>query len=399
MRSLLKRAKVFNVAFPVEPHLEVTRFLSEWSRRYATEPTVLFTRVTGFPRSRILMNVFRRALVLPSLGLPARRYLAEARQRLEETAGSVTSGASVATERLDGLDDLPILTHQPGDSGRYLTSFVSCLVDPATGVRNLGFYRAQVRDSRTAVIFMDPRTDGSRIVRETLAAGAPDVPITLFAGGPVATYLSGAAATAADEDSYVFASRLAASPIALDATAYPPAPSEAEVVIHARVLRERGREAPFGEFKGYYCEPTDSPLIQVDEVFVRPDYYYLGLFCGKESGLELMSLTNELLMYRHLRSLGFAIGDVRYPLDAFGEFLTAIEAPFERAAEVVDAAMRFDRRTKMVVAGPDLADLGRKLSIFDFDSHTAPYVKRGTEHGTRLGLALRPTSDYRWVEY
>ena len=46
------------------------------------------------------------------------------------------------------LTKLPILRHQELDAGKYITSSVSILRDPKTGVQNAGIYRAQFQTTR-----------------------------------------------------------------------------------------------------------------------------------------------------------------------------------------------------------------------------------------------------------
>jgi 4-hydroxy-3-polyprenylbenzoate decarboxylase len=397
MRALIDRSAMFVVSEAVHTDLGVTRFASEWRRRFATEPSFLFTNIVDYPDHRIVMNLFARDIVVAALGLPPTRYVAEAAARLD-VPGLVTEAASHATETLRGVLDLPVLRHQPRDIGKYLTSFVSCLVDPETGTRNLGFYRVLIRDPHHGVIFIDPRTDGYRICRRAWDAGEESVPITLFAGGPSAVYLAGAAAVPPAQDSYEFAARFSGAEICIDKADYPPAPVDAEVVIHGRVTRALADEAPFGEFKGYYCKPTRSPVLEIDRVSCRVDPYYLALFCGKESGLELMSLPNEVLLYRQLRSEGFEVTDVRYPLTAFGEFATLVEVAPAHAHGALEAALRHDRRTKLVVASPRIDALASDLSVFDFDAFALPYIKRSEDHGNRIGIVVRDGAPIDWVE-
>ncbi|MFY0583011.1 UbiD family decarboxylase domain-containing protein [Cystobacter fuscus] len=164
------------------------------------------------------------------------------------------------------------------------------------------------------------------------------------------------------------------------------------------MLNELDEEAPFGEFKGYYSKATQSPVMEIDEVYCRPNPHFLGLFCGKESGLTLMSLQNELLMYNHLRSRGFAVENVANPLNSFGEFLTLVQSA-EPNKELLDAAMQFDKRTKIVVVSQDIQRTLAELAIHDFDVSSIPYVKREQRRGDRLGLIVRRTEEFRWVEY
>jgi len=400
MRSTMKNAKLFVADEPMSPDLEMTRFISEWMKKYGEYPTFLFPQVRGFPHFKIVMNLLKRPLLLQALELPQEGYLRVLDERLRGGRSDVRRTASLATKRLEGLDQVPVMVHQPGDKGRYFTSAVACMHNPEAGGYNLGFYRALVQDSRRCVIFMDPRTDAYRILQGQWASGKKEVPITLHIGGPLSTYLSGASNVPYDKDSYEFASCISGSPLHLDdrGGGYPPAPAEAEVVLRGRVLNELGEEAPFGEFKGYYCKATKSPVMEIDEIFCRPDPYFLGLFCGKESGLTLMSLQNEMLMFHQLRSRGFAVEDVVNPLESFGEFLTLVQSP-EPNKELLDAAMQIDKRTKMVVVSQDVRRTLADLAIHDFEVSSMAYMKRGQRRGDRLGLIVRRTEEFRWVEY
>jgi 2,5-furandicarboxylate decarboxylase 1 len=400
MRSTMKKAKLFNVDEPMSPNLEMTRFISGWEQKYGEYPTFLFSQVRGFPQFKTVMNLLKRPQLLQALELPQEGYLPILASRLQSGKSTVRQGPSPAATRLEGLDQVPIMVHQPGDKGRYFTSAVACMHNTETNGYNLGFYRAYIQDSRRCVIFMDPRTDAYRILQAQWAQGKKEVPITLFIGGPLSTYLSGASNVPYDKDSYEFASCISDTPLVLDERGggYPPAPAEAEIVFRGRILPEMDEESPFGEFKGYYSKPTQSPVMVIDEVYCRPDPYFLGLFCGKESGLTLMSLQNELLMFHHLRARGFELENVVNPLDSFGEFLTLIQTP-SPSRELLDAAMQFDKRTKMVVVSQSIEKTLAQLAIHDFDVSSMAYMKRGQQRGDRLGLIIRRTEEFRWVEY
>ncbi|ATB29010.1 UbiD family decarboxylase [Melittangium boletus] len=400
MRSAMQNAKLFIADEPMSPELEMTRFISDWMKKYGEYPTFLFPRVKGFPQAKVVMNLLKRPLLLQSLQLPQENYLQVLHERLQQGRSDVRRSASLATQRLEGLEQVPVMLHQPGDKGRYFTSAVACLHNPETQGYNLGFYRAFVKDSKRCVIFMDPRTDAYRILQAQWASGKKDVPITLHVGGPLSTYLSGASNVPYNQDSYEFASCISGSPLLLDEPGgeYPPAPAEAEFVFRGRILNELDEEAPFGEFKGYYSKSTRSPVMEIDEIYCRPDPHFLGLFCGKESGLTLMSLQNEMLIYHHLRSQGFAVEDVANPLSSFGEFLTLIQSP-EPSRELLDAAMQCDKRTKIVVVSQDIRSPLADLAIHDFEVSSMAYMKRGQRRGDRLGLIVRRTEEFHWVEY
>src|SRR5437870_4540409 len=64
------------------------------------------------------------------------------------------------------LTKLPILRHQELDAGKYVTSAVSILRDPKTGVQNAGIYRAQFHDKHELGFMTGAYQGGSYIFHE-----------------------------------------------------------------------------------------------------------------------------------------------------------------------------------------------------------------------------------------
>jgi 2,5-furandicarboxylate decarboxylase 1 len=397
MRETLARARVYVVERPLDPDLEITRYIGDWIRRRGNYPTFLFQNPLGHPGFPVVMNLLKRSLLLASLGVGEGDYLRVLNGRLVEPGLRPQRSTSLATRALGGLDGLPILRHQPREPARYLTSFITCLQDPDDGSFNTGFYRTMIKDARTAVVFMDPRTHAHAIVRKRWQRRA-EVPVTMFCGASPAHYFVAASNVPPELDSYEAACRVQGRSLPLDdGGGYPPAPADAEVVIRGRILEELEPEGPFGEFKGYYCQPTRSPIMKVDSVTCRPDARYLGLFCGKESGLTLMALPNEILMFQRLRERGIEVEQVRYPLAGLGEFVTLVKCP-RPSQRIAEAVLELDRRTKTVIVSDELEDLPRHLAAFSFDATTSPYIKRNERHGDRVALVVRRTP-FDSVEY
>ena len=397
MREALDRSKVFVVERPLDPDLEITRFVGEWIRRHGEQPAFFFRSPKRYPDFPVVMNLFKRSNLLASLRVDEENHLAELGDRMAQSGLRPEPQSALFTRQLRGLSELPALRHQPREPAPYLTSFITCLRQPDHGTINTGFYRTMIQGDRSAVIFMDARTHAHAIVkREWEVRGA--VPVTMFVGGSPAHAVVAASNLPDDLDSFEAACRLLQRRVPLFGDGYfPPAPADAEVVIHGHILPKVAPEGPFGEFKGYYCTPTRSPILQVDAVRCRPDAHYLGLFCGKESGLTLMALPNEILMYQSLRQRGFDIQDVRYPLVGLGEFITLIRTPRPRP-EIADAALELDRRTKAVVVLEAFDDVLGDLSTFDFGAVATPYIKRQQPHGDRLALVV-PRQPQDHVEY
>src|SRR5439155_7165063 len=108
-------------------------------------------------------------------------------------------------------------------------------------------------------------------------------------------------------------------------------------------------------------------------------------------------LSNEMVVFKHLRDRGFAVESVRYPLDAFGEFVTVVVSP-RPSPELVEAAMDIDKRTKIVIATDDDSRVLRDLGTYDFHAVAVPYRKRGERRGDRIGLCVVKNEVYDFTE-
>lgn len=401
MRDAIRSAKILRVGTPIDPAYEIARFAAAWREQHGDGHILQFDRVKGHPTLPVLLDLAQRPQILASLKLPADRWLAEADRRFAQPSPAKSVRESAATQELSGFDDLPIMVHQPKDKGRYLTSAVTALVDPQTGSHNLGCYRIYILSNRRCTIFLDPRTDGYAIIEKYKFAGAHRTPATLFLGGPLAALFSGAAAIAPDVDSYDFMRQLSGVSLPLDdgrGGLFPAAPFDCEVVVHGHLTSEKAWEGPFGEFKGYYSEPTLSPVFEITEILRRSDAIFPGLLCGKASGLTLMSMQNELLMYRALRSAGFEIEHVANPLDAYGEYLCLIRAARDKEA-ILEAAMALDKRAKMFVVGDATHDVLAQISKSPLDIRVETYIRHGKPEGERVGLVVHSKTELNSVHW
>ncbi|MFF0591402.1 UbiD family decarboxylase [Streptomyces sp. NPDC003781] len=379
----------------------MARTLSELERRHGARPTTVFTRLVDRPGTCVLGHPYPRAVLLAALGVDDGPHLAEMAARLSGAPHPVLPGSGHADgpardlTTLQSLDDLPVLQHRPGDGGRYVTAGIGVTTRPDGSGVNLGFYCVQVVSARRARIFLDPRTDAHRNLKEWAAGGRP-MPLSVFLGADPVHAVVAASRLPAEGDDYQIASRLLRREVTVHGA--PPVPADATHVLTGLVRDEREREGPFGEFKGYYVEQREGFVLDITDVAARPGAPWPSIVAGAESGLTLMSFQNEYLMYAHLTGLGVPVRSVRYSVEARGEFVVSIEtgAP---DLEVVREAMRFDVRCKLVLCGPDLGHVGQALATYGFVSHREPYYRKGRVEGERLGLALVVPPTGRPVEY
>ncbi len=181
------------------------------------------------------------------------------------------------------LLNLPIQKCWPLDGGRFIT--LPCVVtkDPDTGERNVGMYRIQIYDERTAGMHWQLQKVGARHGRRYYETGTR-MPVAIFLGGdPVFTF----AATAPlpdGLDEFLLAGYLRKKSVELVKceTNDLEVPANADFVIEGYVdpkepLREEG---PFGDHTGYYTLPEPYPVFHVTAITHRKDAVYPATIVG-----------------------------------------------------------------------------------------------------------------------
>ncbi|PYM15157.1 MAG: menaquinone biosynthesis decarboxylase [Verrucomicrobia bacterium] len=181
------------------------------------------------------------------------------------------------------LLDLPVQKCWPLDAGRFIT--LPCVVtqDPDTGERNVGIYRIQIYDQRTAGMHWQLQKVGARHGRRYYETGTR-MPVAIFLGGdPVFTF----AATAPlpdGLDEFLLAGYLRKKSVELVKceTSDLEVPANADFVIEGYVdPRERLRdEGPFGDHTGYYTLPEPYPVFHITAITHRKEAVYPATIVG-----------------------------------------------------------------------------------------------------------------------
>ena len=204
----------------------------------------------------------------------------ETRPVLHPVGGSLGQGGN---SKLTTLLNLPIQQCWPLDGGRFIT--LPCVVtkDPDTGERNVGMYRIQIYDERTAGMHWQLQKVGARHGRRYYETGTR-MPVAIFLGGdPVFTF----AATAPlpdGLDEFLLAGYLRKKSVELVKceTNDLEVPANADFVIEGYVdpkepLREEG---PFGDHTGYYTLAEPYPVFHVTAITHRKDAVYPATIVG-----------------------------------------------------------------------------------------------------------------------
>src|SRR5438309_3521284 len=227
--DLLRRENdLVNIETEVDPYLEV----AEIHRRVIEQsgPALLFTRVKG-SKYPVVTNLFgtpgriERAFgprpaalvkelvhLAESLLPPRTRELWQQRSLAREMLrlGTRNVGRAPIKDVLDQparLDHLPVLTTWQEDGGPFITLPLVYTEHPVTKKHNLGIYRMQVYDARTAGLHWQIQKGGGFHYHEAERMDQP-LPITVFLGGPPALIISAIAPLPEDVPELMLASLL-----------------------------------------------------------------------------------------------------------------------------------------------------------------------------------------------
>ena len=323
LRSFIDRlrsdADLVTVEVPVDPHLEV----AEIHRRViaAGGPALLFTNVKG-SRFRLVTNLFgtaRRAeLAFGDRPLHLIRRLVELAETILPPTPSALWGArdvardlikvgmrrvtdAPVTEQVTsslGLDALPAITSWPEDGGPFLTLPLVYTTHPDRRGHNLGMYRMQVHDGRTAGMHWQIGKGGGYHYAVAEARSQP-LPTTVFLGGPPALILAAIAPLPENVPELMLASLIAGQrlPQVHGHGAHPLIASAEFALIGEVPPHVRRPEGPFGDHYGYYSLQHDYPVFALQRIAYRTDAIYPATVVGKprQEDFFIGDLLQELL--------------------------------------------------------------------------------------------------------
>jgi 4-hydroxy-3-polyprenylbenzoate decarboxylase len=362
--ALDRAGELKRIRTEVDPVLEVTEITdrvskSAWGQspsavrpgksREPGGPALLFQNLKGHPGAQLLINQF---------GSARRMNLALEVDKLDEVADRIRAFMDVKSPQgfLDkvkmlpmlaemgkffpkavstgpckeviqrdkfSLLDFPILQCWPKDAGRFIT--LPCVVtrDPKTGKRNVGMYRMQIYDERTAGMHWQRQKVGAEHYREALRSsvgtGDPARPagqslaaaraavdimartsggsiladgdrpggkmeVAVAIGTDPALTFSAIVPAPPDVEEYLIAGFLRQKPVELVKceTVDLEVPATAEIVLEGHVyLDELRTEGPFGDHTGFYSLEDLYPVFHVSCITHRKDPIYSTTIVGK----------------------------------------------------------------------------------------------------------------------
>ena len=192
--ALERAGELKRIRIEVDPILEIAEITDRVSKSPGGGPALLFENIKGHAGAKLLINQFgsearmKLALGVNSLDEVADRIrmfmdvkspqgfldklkmlplLAEAGKFFPKTVATGPCKEVIQRENFSLLD-FPVLQCWPKDAGRFIT--LPCVItrDPKSGKRNVGMYRMQVYDERTAGMHWQRQKVGAEHYREAM---------------------------------------------------------------------------------------------------------------------------------------------------------------------------------------------------------------------------------------
>jgi 4-hydroxy-3-polyprenylbenzoate decarboxylase len=180
------------------------------------------------------------------------------------------------------LSDLPILKCWPKDGGRFITLPHVHTRDPETGARNLGMYRMQIYDDRTAGMHWQVHKVGARHGRMYYERGER-MPVAVTLGGDPAYTFAATSPLPDGLDEILFAGFVRRKSVELVRckTIDLEVPADVDFVLEGYVQPGETRpEGPFGDHTGFYTALEDYPVFHLTAITHRRDAIYPTTIVG-----------------------------------------------------------------------------------------------------------------------
>jgi 4-hydroxy-3-polyprenylbenzoate decarboxylase len=182
------------------------------------------------------------------------------------------------------LEALPVLRCWPDDGGRYITMMQVITRDPETNQRNVGMYRVQVFDSKTAAMHWQRHKGGAEHERQANKIGQTQIPAAIVLGGDPAQMWCASAPLPPGIDEYLLAGWLRGKPVDFVQCVTQPleVPANAEIVIEGYVDPADQRiEGPFGDHTGFYTPADYFPTFHVTAITHSKQPIYPATVVGR----------------------------------------------------------------------------------------------------------------------
>ena len=336
---LKEKRELTVVRVPVEPELEITEIADRMIKQ--SGPALFFESVKGspFPLVINLFGSFQRAAWalgvedLHDLPDKLNRFIPSAPPstffekigllfRLKEISDfqpkKVNSAPVQEVIEEPDFSSLPILKCWPADGGRYITLPLVITKDPQTMVQNVGMYRMQIFDEKTAGMHWHSHHDGARNFRLHQEMGKR-MEVAVALGGDPATIYAATAPLPPGIDELFLAGFLRGEGVEVVKSKSVDlwVPAQAEFILEGYVEGgEVKREGPFGDHTGFYSEADDYPVFHLTSITRRGNPVYPAAIVGRPPMEDFfLGKATERLFLPLIRLLLPEVVDINMPCE------------------------------------------------------------------------------------
>ncbi len=220
-----------------------------------------------------------RSRIAHAFGVETDQVAAEIQRRLknpprtvEITREQAPSQQVVLTGKDADLTKLPVHLQHGSDGGPYISSSLDFVVDPKTGMTNVGIRRLMLRGTQEAGVDLIAPSDLRAMFEASVAAGK-HLPVAFVVGCHPIDHVAGTMRVPVDELGLISSLRGATVPVVKCVTNDIRVPADAEFVLEgyfdAKGYTEL--EGPYGEFLGYYGAVKRNPVFKLTAITHRRD--------------------------------------------------------------------------------------------------------------------------------
>ncbi|MBS7626046.1 UbiD family decarboxylase, partial [Candidatus Bathyarchaeota archaeon] len=186
-------------------------------------------------------------------------------------------------------------THFEKDAGPYITSAIVSARLPEDSLENVSIHRLMVIDRRHLAIRIVPR-HLYYICKKMVEMGKKSLDVGIAIGLHPAILIAASTPAPLGVSEYAVANKILSKKLRLSECRSVEArvPADSEIVLEGRILLDKEvDEGPFVDITGTYDIVRKQPVIEIEKIFCREDFFYHALLpSGSEHGL-LMGLPQE----------------------------------------------------------------------------------------------------------
>ena len=207
------------------------------------------------------------------------------------------------SNKIDLTRDLPILTHYQNDGGPYITSAVLIAREPETGRLNASYHRMMVVGKDRFVARLVEGRHLDRFYTSSKELGEP-LNVAAVIGGPLA-FLIACSTSPGELCEIDVAGGLLGEPLEMVScrTSDLIVPRFAEIVLEGELLLEFEREGPFVDVTGTYDRIRDQPILKVNMITHKEDFFYHALMPAGNDHILLMGMPKEAKIFDAVRAV------------------------------------------------------------------------------------------------